>query len=70
MFQHFTFKALLSKKRRKNYQFSFYFGGTYYRGMYHYNGQIEWHEPVPNEDYRGNLETQVQELMLFHVYDK
>lgn len=70
MFQHFTFKPVISKKRRrKNYQFSFYFQGTYYRGLYHYNGQIEWYEPQPNETDISKLEAQVQELMLYHVYD-
>lgn len=69
MFQHFTFKPLLSKILRKDYQFSFYFQGTQYRGLYYYNGQIEWQDPVPAEQDRGNLESQVQELMLYHVYD-
>lgn len=70
MFQHFTFKPLLTKKRRrKNYQFSFFYQGTYYRGLYHYNGEIEWYDPVPAEEDRETFESQVHELMLFHVYD-
>lgn len=68
--QHFTFQPVFSKKRRKNYRFSFFHQGTYYRGLYHYNGTIEWDEPDPLEEDRGSLESQIHELMLFHVYDK
>lgn len=71
MFQHFTFQPFLSaKSRRKNYQFSFFYQNVHYHGIYHYNGKIEWNDPMPIEESRSSLEEQVHELMLFHVYDK
>lgn len=70
MFQHFTYKPILSKERRTNYRISFFFRGTQHRALYHYNGEIEWFDPAPSEKDRGNLESQVHELMLFHVYDR
>lgn len=71
MFQHFTIQPFLSKKsRRKNYQFSFFYQNIHYHGIYNYNGAIEWIHPIPKESDRSDLESQVHELMLFHVYDK
>ncbi|HET7577935.1 MAG TPA: DUF5342 family protein [Bacillales bacterium] len=71
MFQHFTFKPVASKKRlRTDYQFSFFYQGVYYQGVYHYNGQMDWFNPEPAEEDLETFESQIHELMLFHVYDK
>lgn len=70
MFTHFTFKQVFSKSRRREWQFSFFFRGQYYKGIYHYNGTIDWSDPQPDEDARSRIESQVHEMMLFHVYDK
>lgn len=70
MLQHFTFQPILTKKRRHNYRFSFFHQGMHYRGLYHYNGKIEWNEPEPSAGEQSALESQIHELMLFHVFDK
>ncbi|HET7616128.1 MAG TPA: DUF5342 family protein [Bacillales bacterium] len=71
MFQHFTFKPMPSKKRlRKDYRISFYYKGTYFRAVYRYNGKIDWDDTVPADDEREKVESQIHELMLFHVYDR
>lgn len=71
MFSHFQFKEIATKRRyRKAYEFSFFYQGDHYRGFYNPNGKIDWYEPTPPEDIVDKLQTQVHELMLFHVYEQ
>ncbi|MBM7646910.1 hypothetical protein JOD45_003145 [Scopulibacillus daqui] len=70
MITHFTYKPFLSKSRQTNYQFSFFFKGAAYQGIYHYNGEIEWATEEPEEAFLKDITAQIHELMLFHVYDK
>jgi hypothetical protein len=66
---HFTYKAFVSEKsRRREYLFSFFYKGVMYRGVYHYNGAIDWHEKPEDEDV-STLTSRVHELMLFHEFD-
>jgi len=69
MITHFTYKPFISEKsHRREYLFSFFYKGDLYRGIYHYNGAIEWQEQ-PDEENLSFLTSHVHELMLFHVYD-
>mgnify|MGYP001156652977 CR=1 FL=1 len=69
MLTHFTYNPFIAKDtHRREYLFSFYYKGTYYSGVYHYNGAIDW-QPEPNEEDRAMLTSRIHELMLFHVYD-
>lgn len=71
MFSHFQYKEIATNHRlRKAYEFSFFYRGQHYRGFYHPNGKIDWYEPQPPADLVGKFESQVHELMLFHVYEK
>ncbi|HET6872699.1 MAG TPA: DUF5342 family protein [Sporolactobacillaceae bacterium] len=69
MITHFTYKPFVSEKsRRREYFFSFYYKGVLYRGIYHYDGSMDWLEK-PDEEDKAFLTSHVHELMLFHVYD-
>ena len=69
MILHFTYKTFVSDKtRRRAYLFSFFYKGILYRGIYHHDGSIEWHEQPAEEDMEY-LISHIHEIMLFHVYD-
>lgn len=69
MLQHFTFQPVLSKTRRREWIFSFYYRGRPYKGVYRYNGKIDWRSEAPAQNVRRQLESEIHGLMLFHVYD-
>ncbi|TCP29298.1 hypothetical protein EV207_111100 [Scopulibacillus darangshiensis] len=70
MISHFTYKPFLSaESRRREYLFSFFFKGKAYKGIYRYNGAIEWLEGKPEGQHINNLQSKIHELMLFHEYD-
>lgn len=70
MITHFTFKSFLAtESRRREYLFSFFFEGESLKGIYHYNGEIEWLDPKPADQHIDTLQSRIHELMLYHVYD-
>lgn len=69
MLQHFQYKPLFVSEKIPGWSFSFYFQNAHYTGLYHGNGAIEWHLATPDEEFRNQLEKQIHELMLYHVYE-
>ncbi|MFC7391658.1 DUF5342 family protein [Scopulibacillus cellulosilyticus] len=69
MITHFTYKPFLTKSRKTDFQFSFFFNGMPYQGIYHYNGKIEWTTNEPEKAFLKDITSQIHELMLYHVYD-
>jgi len=71
LISHFQLKEIDTGKRfLKAYEFSFFFQGGHFRGYYHPNGKIDWYDPAPPDEAIQRLQSQVHELMLFHVYEK
>ncbi|MCM3586040.1 YheE family protein [Mesobacillus maritimus] len=70
MFTHFQIKPLYENTDIPGWRFSFYYLKQKYSGIYHQNGQIEWKDIQPTDEQQQKLESQIHELMLFHVYDK
>ncbi|UOE95467.1 MULTISPECIES: YheE family protein [Bacillaceae] len=69
MLSHFQWKELRNNLVRQEWEISFFFEGTYYRGTYFKDGSIEWHTLPKTDDDRRKLELQVHDLMLYHVYE-
>ncbi|MDF0726881.1 YheE family protein [Cytobacillus sp. S13-E01] len=69
MLSHFQWKPLFENKQLPGWRFSFFFKGTAYFGIYHKDGHIEWTSQVPPTESEQQLNTQIHELMLFHVYE-
>ncbi|THF80127.1 YheE family protein [Metabacillus sediminilitoris] len=69
MITHFQYKALFKKANLPGWRISFYFRGAHYDGIYHKNGQIEWGSVPPPSENETDIQSQIHELMLFHVYD-
>lgn len=67
MISHFQFTE--RSKGLAGWNFSFFYKGKRLSGIYHRNGSIEWHGDGPSTDHE-KLQSQIHELMLFHVYDK
>jgi hypothetical protein len=67
MITHFQWKPLI--KNLPGWKVHFYFKGTRYEAIYKKNGEIEWQEPLPPSENINELQSQVHELMLFHVYE-
>lgn len=70
MLTHFQYKSLYENSEILGWRFSFYYMKQRYSGIYHSEGRIEWSSGIPSGDFITNLESQVHELMLYHVYDK
>ncbi|MCM3162011.1 MULTISPECIES: YheE family protein [Metabacillus] len=69
MITHFQYKPLFKQAKLPGWRISFYFRGSHYDGIYHKNGQIEWGSVTPLKEDETKLQTQIHELMLFHVYE-
>lgn len=69
MLAHFQVSLANNSMIKPSWQFSFFFQGKYYKGMYHYNGNIDWTPLIPEEEDRADLEQRVHDLMLYHVYE-
>lgn len=69
MLSHFQYKQIGPKVRKPKWEISFFYRGTYYRSLYLHNGAFEWFEPSPPEEDKTLLQSQIHELMLFHVYE-
>lgn len=69
MLQHFQYKPLYKDKNLPGWKFYFYYKKQRLSGNYLKDGAIEWLPVAPGEADRKQLEQQVHELMLYHVYD-
>jgi hypothetical protein len=66
---HFQYKPLIKQVNLPGWRISFYFRGNHYDGIYHKNGQIEWGMMTPPKEEITAIQSQIHELMLFHVYE-
>ncbi|MCA0989215.1 DUF5342 family protein [Guptibacillus algicola] len=69
MLSHFQYKQIGPKVRKPKWEVSFFYQGAYYRSLYLHNGEFDWFEPSPKEEDKSKLQSQIHELMLFHVYE-
>jgi hypothetical protein len=70
MLQHFQYKSLFANTEIPGWHISFYYKKQKHHAIYHQSGTIEWKENEPSEEAKPQLQAQIHELMLFHVYDK
>ncbi|WP_174730541.1 YheE family protein [Mesobacillus harenae] len=70
MITHFQFKPLFDNAQLPGWRFSLYFHKKKLMGIYHQDGKIEWTSNKPDAESQSKLESQIHELMLYHVYDK
>ncbi|WP_053365454.1 YheE family protein [Bacillus sp. FJAT-27245] len=70
MLTHFQFKPLYKNTEIPGWEFSFFFKKLKRTGHYLQDGKIEWGQNAPEGLERNELEKQIHELMLFHVYDR
>ncbi|TLS38027.1 DUF5342 family protein [Pseudalkalibacillus caeni] len=70
MFSHFQIKKIGNSPVKPHWEFSFFYQGAFYKGLYSHKGEIEWYESSPAEEIAKKLESQIHEMMLFHVYEK
>nr|WP_246031882.1 DUF5342 family protein [Salibacterium salarium] len=66
---HFQWKERKNNIINKEWSFSFFFQGTYYRGSYFKDGTITWSDNHPPESQLNNIENQVHDLILFHIFE-
>ncbi|MBU8905424.1 YheE family protein [Desertibacillus haloalkaliphilus] len=69
MISHFQWKEIRNNLVRREWEFSFFYAGTYFQGRYHKDGTIEWPTASPNADVIKTIEMQIHDLMLYHVYE-
>ncbi|MGM7719280.1 YheE family protein [uncultured Metabacillus sp.] len=69
MITHFQYKPLIKQASLPGWRISFYFRGIHYDGIYHKNGKIEWAATTPPKEEETEIQSQIHELMLFHVYE-
>ncbi|SDI84087.1 DUF5342 family protein [Natribacillus halophilus] len=68
MLTHFQFKTLKDNWISKKWKISFFHRGKYCAAIYTQDGTIDWqNEPV--EDDVEQVEMQVHDLMLYHIYE-
>ena len=70
MLTHFQYHSLYKNTDIPGWHISFYYKRQKYNGIYHQVGKIEWKDSQPTTEDLRKLESQIHELMLFHVYDK
>ncbi len=70
MISHFQWKELKNNLIRKEWEFSFFYKGTSFKGIYFMNGSITWLVTPPTEQEQKTLEGQIHDLMLYHVYEE
>lgn len=69
MLTHFQWKPLYKQASLPGWRITFYFNGSHYDAIYHKSGLIEWGTIAPPKDDEELVISQIQELMLFHVYE-
>lgn len=70
MLQHFQYSPLYRNENIPGWNFSFYFNGKKYEGIYKQNGGIDWLTQAPDAKSVQNIEKYIHDLMLYHVYDQ
>ncbi|PLR81187.1 hypothetical protein CVD25_01730 [Bacillus canaveralius] len=70
MLTHFQYKPLYANNQLPGWTFSFYLQKKKYEGIYHQSGKIEWTSIEPNQEIIADVQSQIHELMLYHVYEK
>ena len=70
MIQHFSYRSLFPDRRLPGWKFSFYYNRTRMEGVYHADGRIEWTGAAPGKTDEANLQKQIHDLMIYHVYDQ
>ncbi|CAM4063471.1 DUF5342 family protein [Lederbergia lenta] len=68
--QHFQVQSLYADKRLPGWTFSFYLNQHKYTGIYHSNGNIEWTINQPDDEHINKIQTQIHDLMIYHIYDE
>ncbi|MBB5173262.1 DUF5342 family protein [Texcoconibacillus texcoconensis] len=70
MISHFHYTPKISNEGKKSWSFQFFYRQKKHRGIYHYDGKIEWLSPdSENLQDKTDLESAVHDLMLFHIYE-
>ncbi|WP_018924229.1 YheE family protein [Salsuginibacillus kocurii] len=69
MITHFQWKELKNNWINREWSFSFFYRGTFLKGKYYKDGTIEWVSDKPPETEQSTIESQVHDLMLYHVYE-
>ncbi|WP_017728707.1 YheE family protein [Halalkalibacterium ligniniphilum] len=69
MISHFQWKERRNNLVRREWTFSFFHAGTYYTGIYFKDGSITWNQPDPATEQQPLFESQIHDLMLYHVYE-
>ena len=70
MLLHFQYKPLFSNAELPGWSLTFFYKRQKHKAIYHQNGRIEWMSHAPDSKDLPLLETQIHELMLYHVYEK
>jgi Family of unknown function (DUF5342) len=70
MLTHFQYKPLYKNEALPGWEFSCFYKKQKRSGRYLQDGKIEWLINPPEQDDRNQVESQIHELMLFHVYDR
>lgn len=70
MLTHFQLKEIKNNMINQEWEFSFHYNKSLFRGKYFKDGQIKWLSPssIEQEDEKF-LTTCVHDLMLYHVYE-
>ncbi|MFD2625553.1 DUF5342 family protein [Salibacterium salarium] len=69
LFTHFQWQERKNNLINKEWSFSFLLQGAYYQGIYYKDGTIIWSGKQPPEEHLSSIETQVHDLILFHVFE-
>jgi len=67
---HFQLKEIKNNMINQEWEFSFHYNKSLFRGKYYKDGKIKWLSPssIDLED-KKFLTTCVHDLMLYHVYE-
>ncbi|MFB4163721.1 DUF5342 family protein [Alteribacillus sp. JSM 102045] len=69
MITHFQWSERKNNWLRKEWKFSFFFKGNYFNGIYFKDGTIEWAGNTPPSNDLKNIEAQVHDLVLYHIFE-
>ncbi|MBS4210713.1 DUF5342 family protein [Bacillus sp. FJAT-50079] len=70
MLTHFQIQSLYEDQRLPGWLFSFYFQQAKHQGIYLPNGTIKWSTKQIEPEQIGQIEKQIHDLMIFHIYDR